>query len=113
MLKKENRLTKRKEIDEAFKKGKSSFDKVLGVKVSKTENKINRFAIIISAKVSKKAVIRNRKKRQLREIIRHHLPELKPGFDFFILGLPAIADAQYHEIEHALLQHFRKLKILK
>lgn len=112
MLKKENRLTKKKEIELVFKEGKSSFDKITGVKALASENKTNRFAVVISNKVSKKAVVRNRKKRQLREIVRLNLPKLKLGFDFFILGLPGIVEADYHEMEKSLLGHFRKLGML-
>ncbi|PIR93399.1 ribonuclease P protein component [Candidatus Falkowbacteria bacterium CG10_big_fil_rev_8_21_14_0_10_43_10] len=113
MLKKENRLTKEKEIENVFKKGKSSFDKTIGVKALPTKRSVSRFCIVISSKVSKKAVIRNKKKRQLREIIRLNLSKLEPGFDFFILGLPRIAGADYHEMEKSLSQHFKRLEVTK
>ncbi len=113
MLKKENRLTKKKEIEKVFQEGKSSFDKITGIKCLENKNKINRFAIVISSKISKKAVTRNRKKNQLREIIKINLNRLKPGFDFFVLGLSGIIDADYHDIEKSLLGHFRKLRRLK
>ena|SRR3989338_8454356 len=109
MLKKENRLIRKREIDQVFSKGKSSFDKIIGVKALETKGKINRFCIVVSSKVSKKAVIRNRKKRQLREAVRLNSNKLQAGFDFFILGLPPVVGADYREIEASLLGHFKKL----
>ena len=51
MLNKKNKIFKKKEVDNVFKNGKSSFDKFLGVKAVKTENKISRFAIVNSSSV--------------------------------------------------------------
>jgi len=112
MLNKKNKIQKKKEVDELFKKGRSSFDKFLGVKVLKTQNKINRFVIVVSTKVSKKAVERNRLKRQINEVVRLNLKRLEVGYDFFILALPPISQKNYHEIESLFLAHCKKLKTL-
>lgn len=112
MLPKKFRLTKTKEIENLFKKGKSSFDKILGVKTLATENKISRFVIVVSTKVSKKAVMRNKIKRRLHEIIRLNLLKIKPGFDFFILALPAAKDCDYHTLEKSLQNHWQRMGIL-
>ena len=113
MLSKKNRITKTKEIDQEIKKGKSSFDDLLGVKCLAAEDKINRFVIVVSAKVSKKAVERNKIKRRLSEIIRLKLPQLDKSLNCFVLALPQAREANYHEIEKSLLQHFKRLKMLK
>lgn len=112
MLPKKFRLAKTKEIDKVFKLGKSSFDQILGVKVLPTENEISRFVIVVSTKVSKKAVIRNKIKRRLHEIVRVHLPKIKTGFEFFILALPAAKDCDYHDLEKSLQNHWQRLGIL-
>lgn len=113
MLPKANRITKKKEIDNVFQKGKSSFDAVLGVKVSQNKENKNRFVTTVSTKVSKKAVVRNKIKRQLQEIIRLNNVNFETGFDFFVLALPLIKDKKYNEIERSLLQHLKKLNIIK
>ncbi len=113
MLSKKNKIQKKKETEEVFKKGKSSFDELTGVKVLETENKINRFVIVVSAKVSKKAVVRNRIKRRLNEVARLNLKNLNTGYDFFILALPRIINLDYHQMEKSLLRHFKKLKVIK
>lgn len=113
MLKKINRLTKDKEFDHAFKKGRSSYDKIVGVKAVANDLEINRFGVLISVKVSKKAVIRNKIKRQIREIIRLEMDKLKPGRDCVIICLPGIADKKYEEIKKSILWHFKKLGMYK
>jgi ribonuclease P protein component len=109
MLPKKFRLTKTKEIDKVFKLGKSSFDSILGVKTLASENNFSRFVIVASTKVSKKAVIRNQIKRRLHEIVRLNLTKIKPGFDFFILALPAAKDSDYHILEKSLQNHWQRL----
>ena len=112
MLPKKFRITKTKEIDKVFKLGKSSFDSVLGVKMFTSENNISRFVVVVSTKVSKKAVIRNKIKRRLHEIVRSQLPKIKVGFDFFILALPAAKNCDYHALEKSLQNHWHRLGVL-
>ena len=112
MLPKKFRLTKTEEIAKIFKNGRSSFDKILAVKMLAAENKAGRFVVVVSAKVSKKAVVRNKIKRRLHEIIRLNLPKIKSGLDFFILALPAAKEADYHDLEKSLQNHWQRLAIL-
>ncbi len=49
------------------------------------DNEPSRFGFIISTKISKKAVIRNRIKRIMSEVIRINLDKLKSGFDVLFL----------------------------
>lgn len=50
-----------------------------------------RIGISISTKVSKKAVVRNRIKRQLRAAFRHLLPRISPGWLLVVVVQPAAA----------------------
>jgi len=59
---------------------------------------------VVSLKVSKKAVIRNKIKRRLREIIRQ--TELKQGFDFVIIAKPLIVNQNFQEIKQDLNEIF-------
>jgi ribonuclease P protein component len=118
MLKKINRLTKNKEFDNVFnppagKRVKSSYDKITGVKAVINELDHNRFGILVGAKVSKKAVIRNKIKRRVREIIRLQADKMKQGYDCVIICLPEIADKNYQEIEESVSGHLKKLKLYK
>ncbi len=112
MLPKVNRLTKKKEFENVFKKGKSSYNEIVGIKVVlKTVNSV-RFGIVISNKVSKKATKRNRIRRQVREIFWLTLNKIKQG-DYVLIARPAIVKKTYKEIESSIIKNLRKLKALK
>lgn len=108
-MKKENQLKKDKEFDKVFKNGRSSFSKILGIKAAINGSGTSRFGILVSNKISKKAVERNRIKRQIREVIRLELKKIKPGFDVVIITLPAVFGQSYREIEVAINHNFKKL----
>ena len=112
MLPKINRLTKDKEFNNTFKRGKSGFNKIIGVKAISNKLEYNRFGILISVKVSKKAVIRNKIKRQIREIINLQLDKMKQGYDCVIICLPAIIDKDYQEIEKSVIGQFKRLGLI-
>ncbi len=69
MLGKENRLRRKKDFEEIFKKGRSFKESFLVLKILKNNLKVSRFGFVVSQKVSKKAVVRNKIKRRLREIV--------------------------------------------
>jgi ribonuclease P protein component len=113
MLKKENRIGLNKEFDRAFKAGQSFYGKILGIKCVPNDRASNRFGILINTKVSKKAVIRNKIRRELREIIKKRLTSLKPGNDFVIIVFPLILDKNIQEIESEIDYSLKKFKVLK
>jgi len=113
MLKKQNQLTKDKEFDNVFKNGQSSYDKIIGVKVMANDLDNSRFGILVSTKISKKAVERNKLKRQIREIIRLDLDIIKPGYNLIIITLGPILGKTHQEIEKSIRGHFKKLKLYK
>ncbi len=80
----------------------------------------NRFCIIVSNKVDKRSVIKNRIKRQIGEIIRLNINNIKPGYDISILVKSGLIDkntkkiiCDYKEIEKNILYAFGKMNILK
>lgn len=81
----------------------------MGVKAVLNNMGHNRFGILISVKVSKKAVIRNKIKRQIRRVVSLRLDKMKQGYDCVIICLPAIIGKDYGEIEKSLAGHFKKL----
>ncbi|MFA4941929.1 MAG: ribonuclease P protein component [Patescibacteria group bacterium] len=113
MLKKVNQLRLDKEFDQVFKKGRSSYVEILGIKAFFTKAEESRLGILVSNKVSKKAVERNKIKRQIREILRLKLAKIKSGYDIIIITLPSILGKNYKEIELAIDSALDKIKILK
>jgi ribonuclease P protein component len=64
----------------------------------------SRFGISISQKVSKRAVCRNRIKRQIRGVLRELLPQISPGWDIAIVVKPAAVGCNYAEFLQELEQ---------
>ena len=112
MLAKENRLKKKKDFEKLFKGGRSFREKFLVLKVNKNNLDSVRFGFIVSKKVSKKAVTRNKIKRQLREIIRKEIDNYQKGFDIAVIALPGIISKDFKEISQALEFALKKIKIL-
>jgi len=112
MFSSKNRLRKKNDIDNVFKKGKTAAGNFVFLRFANNNLNENRFAFVVSLKVSKKSVLRNRIKRQLREIIKKINLELKPGFDFLIIARPIIINKNFQEITKDINEIFN-LKINK
>jgi len=117
MLKKINRLSRKKDFETVNKQGKVIYSPILMIKFCANDLAISRFGIIVSNKVSKKATLRNLIKRQLREILRLSLAEIKKGIDLVIIVSPKIINQQgkvinYAEIEKSLKAALQKAKLL-
>lgn len=101
---------KNKEFQNVFKKGQGFLGKFLRIKVAKNDLDETRLGFIVSLKISKKAVIRNKIKRRLREIVR--ITETKPGYDIVVAVKPEIVDKNYQEIKKELVNLLKNAKIL-
>lgn len=111
MLRFSNRIRKKKDFDQVFKKGKAAYDKFLGVKALKSNSKINRFGIIVGLKISKKAVERNLIKRRIKAILNEEKNKIKTGNDIVIISLPPIKKIKYFEIKKSIQKNFKKLDL--
>ncbi len=112
MLPKENRLRHEKDIQALFANGKGVFGIYLSLKFKKNNLSDSRFAMVAGVKVSKKAVVRNRLKRQVRAILHAHLRELAHGFDVAILIRKEAVGKTSGDLEKDLLKLLKKAKLL-
>jgi ribonuclease P protein component len=71
-----------------------------------------RFGVAVSQKVSKRSVVRNRIKRQLRAICRQLLPEIVPGFDVVIIVRSSAVGCDYPKFLQELKQLLVEAEIL-
>jgi len=113
MLSKENRLKKKKDFERVLREGRGFKEDFLIFKFIKNNLNQSRFGFIISLKVSKKATLRNKIKRQLREIVRKKLQKIKEGIDVLLITQPGFENRDFFEIEEILNKIFLKAKILK
>ena len=108
-----NRLQKRKDIDLVFKKGKTFKEGLLLLKVLETDLSASRLAFVISQKVSKKANIRNKLRRRLKDISQKLLKEKKDrSRDILMIILPGLEKKEYKELENMVKKTFEKLKLI-
>lgn len=105
-----NSLRRKKDFDRVFEAGQSFYCPILAIKSKKNDLEFNRFGIIISLKVSKKAVIRNKIRRRIREILKNNIVKNKENRDFVIIVSKNIIDKDFQEIKENILKILEKIK---
>lgn len=113
MLPQDSRLQNEKEIERVYKKGKSFKEDFLVLKVVKNSLAKSRFAFIVSQKVSKKAVARNKVKRRLRETIKKQTKIISSGFDNLVIARSEAVERNFPEIEKVLIKLLKRAKLIK
>jgi ribonuclease P protein component len=113
MLPKSNRLTKDKDFSQVFKKGKSVWGKRIGIRIFKTDLPSSRFGFVVSNKVSKKATVRNKIKRRLRQLVRLNLDQIEPGYDVVIVVSPKAVNLDFQELGEEMENCFKKIRLMK
>ncbi len=112
MLPKENRLKKKKDFEHVFKEGKGVKEDFLFLKFFPNKLKQSRFGVVVSQKISKKAVTRNKLKRRIKKLIELNLPKIKRGKDVVLVALPGLEARDIWEIEKTINNLFKKSKIV-
>lgn len=112
MLCKINRIKKKKDFEVIFKKGKSFKNSFLLFKTLPNNLKDTRFGFVVSNKVSKKAVVRNKIRRRMGEVIRLNLNDIKKGIDVVIVVLPGFEKKDFTETKEVLNKILRELNLI-
>jgi len=111
VLPKINRLQKNQDFQRVFKNGKGLREDFLFLKVLENNLGIPRFGFIVSNKISKKATVRNRIKRKLRELVREKLSKIKKNIDAVIIVRAFPETKNFKEIEKVINQLFLKANL--
>ena len=118
-LPKANRLKQRQDFDRVYQSGKRRRATGLHLVVLRTSRVVGssevlpiQVGISISKKVSKRAVVRNRIKRQLKAIVRPLLPRLESGLRMVILVRSEALTYEYGEFLQELEQLLVKAEVL-
>lgn len=98
MLKQQARLHHHKDISSVRRQGKSWRHALVILLAKPNRVKKSRFAFIANRKVGN-AVIRNRAKRLLREVVRYDYHLIKPGWDCLFIARPSIRKASFVEVQ--------------
>ncbi|RCX15569.1 ribonuclease P protein component [Fontibacillus phaseoli] len=107
------RLRNRADFTRVYRYGKSFANRQLVVYYS-AKPEIERFRLGVSA--SKKignAVVRNRMRRMLKEIVRLHEVEIRDHLDLILIVRNGAVGMEYKELEKSVLHVLRKASLLK
>ncbi len=111
MLAKTYRIKNKKDIDNVFKNGQGFKESCLVVKSVKNNLDKIRFAFIVSKKVSPKAVLRNKIRRQLSELSWSRIKKIKTGYDIILIASPGLETKTFQEMEETVNKIFLKAKL--
>tara|TARA_Y100000996_G_scaffold323056_1_gene259112 strand:- start:4141 stop:4509 length:369 start_codon:yes stop_codon:yes gene_type:complete len=113
-LNKQNKLLKTKDFHNVRKTGQSWSDHNLVLVVSKHELFLaednTRIGFIVSNKIGN-AVVRNKCKRRLRELISKI--EIVNGFDLVFIARKSIVSSRYDEIQASVISLLKRAKLIK
>lgn len=93
-------LTKRAQYQRVYKFGAGISNKYVMIKVARNNLEISRFGFSVNKPLGK-AVIRNRVKRLLKEIVRSQL--IKRGWDIVFIARYGAVEADFHQLSAAVI----------
>jgi len=111
MLPKANRLHQDKDIKRLAQTGKTFFLPQLIIKYLNNQGDYTRFAFVVSTKVDKRAVVRNKLTRQLRELSKEFLPRIQTGTSVLIIAKKQALDLDFDSLRKQLDFAFSKIRI--
>lgn len=113
MLPKKNRLKGNLTFEEVKKEGSMHQSRNFGLLVRKREdNQPTRFGFIVSTKISKKAVERNKIKRMLRDALRDKLDRIRKGYDAILLARSGLLKVKKDMLEKEIGKTLKEAGLL-
>jgi ribonuclease P protein component len=112
MIAKKFRLHKKSDFDELAKSSNKFYSNNFVLKFIKNEEDFNCFAVVASKKISLKAVIRNKVRRRVYEVIRLNMDSFKKSFKIIIFVKKGVLEMEYKELEQEVLSLFKKAKLV-
>jgi ribonuclease P protein component len=106
MLKKKYRLTKLKNKESVFFR-----NDIFNLRIYSGDNNDPKFAFVIQKKIIKNAVLRNKTKRTLAEIIRKNIDKFSKGKEVIIILKQSLIGRE--NIEEYVLGAFKKARLIK
>jgi ribonuclease P protein component len=112
-MKKELRIKKNKEFQEAFQKGRSFANRQFVVYVlTKEDQEDFRIGLSVSKKIGN-AVMRNQIKRYIRQAVFELSDQLTAGNDYVIIARKPLAEMDFFELKKSLTHVLKVGKVLK
>lgn len=111
MLAKLNRLHTDQEIKQVALKGKAFFLPQFVFKYQIVKEPVLKIGFVVSTKIDKRATVRNRLKRQMREASRKLLPKSKQGYLVLVVAKKAALELDFKQICQQFEFAFKKIKL--
>jgi ribonuclease P protein component len=105
-----HRLTTSKQFSQVHREGLSIANRLLVVRVLANGLDHSRFGFLVSKRIGN-AVVRNRVKRRLREVVR--LTPVKPGWDAVFIARRDINRADFQELKQAAENLLRRTQLVE
>ncbi len=105
-------LKKNSDFRRLYAKGKSAVNPYLVVYCRRNKTGENRLGYTVSVKLGH-AVVRNRVRRRLREVVRLNAPRMKTGWDIVLVARSRCIGAPWRKLEAAFLSACDKLDLLE
>lgn len=108
MLKKQNRLTK--DIGGGARLFSSP---AFNIKISENKENLVKFGFVVSKKISKSAVVRNRTKRVLRDVAKEVIGKIILGKNILVISKKELGFEEKEDVLKAMTDILKKANILK
>ena len=105
------RLRTAADFNKTYQRGRSVNADTLYVKHYQSHFENSRVAVVVSKKVSKRAVVRNRCKRRVIEVVRKNWQHVAPGHNFIITVKQDISALPAAQVEQTALDLLRKANL--
>ena len=105
-----HRLTTSKQFSQVHREGLSIANRLLVVRVLANGLDHSRFGFLVSKRIGN-AVVRNRVKRRLREVVR--LTPVKPGWDAVFIARGGINQADFQQLKQAAENLLRRTQLVE
>jgi ribonuclease P protein component len=111
MLPKHYRLRTR-DANFVARRGRGISGAVLRIKWAPERARHSHASVVVGLAVDKRATVRNRLKRQLREILRPLVPRLSPPVNLMVFTQKTALDKSFRELAHELTALLRRAHLL-
>ena len=110
---KEHRLARREDFGRVYRHGKSTANQQFVVYVlPRPQNECFRLGVSVSKKLGN-AVVRNRLRRMMKEIVRLNKDLITAKIDIVLIARKPVADMEYEQMHKSLMHVLKRASIIK